>query len=51
MHKKMTGAQFIALALKGYGVSHVFYAEEILRRTLVEMERLGIRRALTHSEK
>lgn len=51
MHKKMTGAQFTASALKGYGVSHVFYVEEILRRTLVGMERLGIRRILTQSEK
>ena len=51
MRAKMTGAQYIARALKDYGVSHVFYVEAILRRTLVEMEKLGIRRVLTHSEK
>lgn len=51
MHTKMTGAQFLAAALKRYGVSHVFYMEAILRRTLVEMERLGINRVLAHSEK
>jgi len=51
MRVKMTGAKYIAQTLKDYGVSHVFYVEAILRRTLVEMERLGIRRVLTHSEK
>jgi acetolactate synthase-1/2/3 large subunit len=51
MRVRMTGAQYIAQTLKDYGVSHVFYVEAILRRTLVEMEKLGIRRVLTHSEK
>ncbi|HWB83811.1 MAG TPA: thiamine pyrophosphate-binding protein [Bryobacteraceae bacterium] len=46
----MTGARFIAETLKGYGVSHVFFMESILRLSLVEMEELGIRRILTHSE-
>ena len=48
---KMSGARFIAETFKGYGVTHVFFVEAILRRTLVEMEALGIRRILTHSEK
>jgi acetolactate synthase I/II/III large subunit len=48
---KMTGASYIAQTLHGYGVTHVFYMEAILRRTLVEMERRGITRVLTHSEK
>jgi len=47
----MTGARYIAETLKGYGVTHVFYVEAILRRTMVEMEKLGIKRVLTHSEK
>src|SRR5688500_19665742 len=47
----MTGARFIAETLKGYGVTHVFYVDAILRQTLVELEALGIRRILTHSEK
>jgi acetolactate synthase-1/2/3 large subunit len=46
----MTGARFIAETLKGNGVSHVFFVESILRLALVEMEQLGIRRILTHSE-
>jgi acetolactate synthase-1/2/3 large subunit len=48
---KMSGAKFMAETLKGYNVSHVFFVESILNRTLVEMETLGIRRVLTHSEK
>jgi len=48
---KMTGARFIAETLKGYGVTHVFFVEAILRKTLVEMEVLGIKRILAHTEK
>jgi thiamine pyrophosphate-dependent acetolactate synthase large subunit-like protein len=48
---RMSGAQFIAENLKGYGVTHIFYVEAILRRTLVETERPGVKRILTHSEK
>ena len=51
MSKKMTGAKFIAQTLKGYGVTHVFFVEAILRQSLIEMEALGIRRVLTHGEK
>ncbi|MBM4348884.1 MAG: thiamine pyrophosphate-binding protein [Deltaproteobacteria bacterium] len=48
---KISGARFVAETLKGYGITHVFYVEAILRRALVEMEALGIERILTHSEK
>lgn len=48
---KMTGGRFIAETFKGYGVTHVFFVEAILRLALVEMEELGIRRVLAHSEK
>ena len=51
MSKKISGARFIAETLKGYGVTHVFFVEAILRRSLLEMEALGIARVLTHSEK
>src|SRR6185436_1872628 len=47
----LTGARFIAETLKGYGVTHVFYVDAILRKTMVDLEELGIRRVLTHSEK
>lgn len=48
---KMSGARFIAETFKGYGVTHVFFVEAILRKGLVEMEGFGIKRILTHSEK
>lgn len=51
MPRRMTGARFIAESIKGYGVTHVFFVEAILRRSLMEMESLGIRRVLAHSEK
>ena len=47
----MTGMRFIAEALRGYGVSHVFYVPQMLLETLVEMEGWGIRRIMTHGEK
>lgn len=51
MSLKMTGARFLAETIKGYGITHVFFMESILRRTLIELETLGIKRVLTHSEK
>ncbi len=47
----MSAARFIAETFKGYGVSHVFFMDSILRKSLVEMEALGIRRVIAHSEK
>lgn len=47
----MTGAELIAQTLKGYGVTHVFFVEAILRKTLVELEALGIKRVSAHAEK
>ena len=51
MSPKMTGAKFIAETFKGYGLTHIFFVEAILRLSLIEMEALGIRRVLTHGEK
>ncbi len=34
----VTGAKFIAETFKGYGITHVFFVEAILRKSLVEME-------------
>lgn len=49
---KMTGARYIAEALDGYGVTHVFFVPTILSRALVEMEeRTNISRIMTHGEK
>jgi acetolactate synthase-1/2/3 large subunit len=51
MAQKMTGARLFAQTLKAYGVTHVFFMDAILRRALAEMEDVGIRRILGHSEK
>lgn len=50
-NKTITGARFIAETLHGYGVTHVFYVDSILRMAMVDLEELGIRRVITHSEK
>ncbi len=51
MVSRMTGARFLAETFKSYGITHVFYVEAVLRRTLIEMEMLGIKKVLAHSEK
>ena len=51
MAQKMTGARYLAELLKAYGVTHVFFMDAILRRALAEMEAVGIKRILGHSEK
>ena len=48
---KMTGGRFIAETFKGYGVSHVFFMPVVAIRALAEMEKLGIKRIMTHGEK
>ncbi|MBM4314239.1 MAG: thiamine pyrophosphate-binding protein [Deltaproteobacteria bacterium] len=47
----MNGAQYIAETLSAQGVNHVFLVLAILRRGLVEMEKVGIKRIVAHSEK
>jgi acetolactate synthase I/II/III large subunit len=48
---KMTGNQALSGMLKGYRVTHVFFMAAIFIRGLIEMERLGIKPVLAHSEK
>ncbi|HEY3912101.1 MAG TPA: thiamine pyrophosphate-binding protein [Stellaceae bacterium] len=47
----MNGAQWLARALAGAGMTHVFFVESVLRRTLLEFDDLGVTRILAHSEK
>ena len=47
----MNGAQWLARALAGTGMTHVFFVELVLRRTLLEFDDLGVTRILAHSEK
>lgn len=51
MAEMLTGAQFLAETLRGYGTTHVFFVDAILRRALIEFEALGIVRVMAHSEK
>ena len=51
MSGMMTGARALAEMLDGYGVTHVFMVPAVLRRTLAELERFGVRRIHTHGEK
>jgi len=48
---KITGTRFVAEALRGYGVTHVFFVPQMLLETLTDMEGWGIRRIMTHGEK
>ena len=50
MSNQITGARYLAESLVGCGIDHVFFMDAILRRTLIELEELGIKRMLTHSE-
>lgn len=38
---KMTGGRFLAETLDGYGVSHVFFVPAIVRKAVVEMDKVG----------
>jgi acetolactate synthase-1/2/3 large subunit len=46
----VSGAEFIASYIASFGIDHVFFVDAILRETLVELEKRGIRRILAHSE-
>ncbi len=47
----MNGAEWLARALAGTGMSHVFFVELVMRRTLLHLGDLGVRHILAHSEK
>src|SRR5947208_16445950 len=45
------GAEWLARALAGTGMSHVFFVESVMRRTLLQLSDLGVKPVLAHSEK
>jgi acetolactate synthase-1/2/3 large subunit len=49
--RTINGAQWLARALAGTGMTHVFFVESVLRRTLLEFDDLAVTRVLAHSEK
>jgi acetolactate synthase-1/2/3 large subunit len=48
---RMTGAKFMVQTMQAYGVTHAFYMPMVVTRALVEMEKVGIHRIMTHGEK
>jgi len=48
---KITGSKLFTDTLTGYGVTHIFYVEAIIRPAMVEIADSGIKRIVTHSEK
>ncbi|SBW08467.1 putative acetolactate synthase large subunit [uncultured delta proteobacterium] len=49
--KLQKGKMYMADMFAGYGVTHAFFVEAVLRHTLVAMEKRGIKRVMAHSEK
>jgi len=48
---KMTGNRYFAEAMRGYGVSHLFYVNSIIGNAMKEMDNVGVKRVVTHGEK
>jgi acetolactate synthase I/II/III large subunit len=48
---QMNGAEWLARALAGTGMTHVFFVESVMRRTLLHLGDLGVKHILAHSEK
>jgi thiamine pyrophosphate-dependent acetolactate synthase large subunit-like protein len=47
----MNGAEWLAQALAGTGMTHVFFVESTMRRTLLALSDHGVKPILAHSEK
>jgi acetolactate synthase-1/2/3 large subunit len=47
----MTGNRYFAEAMKGYGVTHLFYVNTIVPPAMLEMDKVGVTRVVTHGEK
>jgi acetolactate synthase-1/2/3 large subunit len=48
---KMTGNRYFAEAMRGYGVTHLFYVNSIVGAAMKEMDNVGVKRVVTHGEK
>src|ERR1700676_244354 len=51
MAETMNGADWLARALASTGMTHVFFVESTMRRTLLALGDLGVKPILAHSEK
>lgn len=50
MNEKIPGYQFIANTLKGYGLTHIFYVEAMLRMVNRQFGEMDVDRVMAHSE-
>ena len=48
---RMTGNRFFAEAVKGYGVTHLFFVPSIVGGAMIEMDSAGVNKVITHGEK
>ena len=48
---RMTGSRYLAEAMRGYGVTHLFYVNSIVRQAMDEMKNVDVTRVVTHGEK
>lgn len=48
---RMSGNRYFAEALRGYGVSHVFYMNTILLKGMEDVGKAGVTKVVTHGEK
>ena len=48
---KMTGNRYFAEAMRGYGVTHIFYVTTVVQPAMPEMDKVGVKRVVTHGEK
>ena len=48
---KLTGARYLAKAVHGYGLSHIFYMPYIMPPAILEMGKLGVTAIQSHGEK
>ena len=48
---RMTGNRYFAEAMRGYGVTHLFYVNSIVGAAMQEVDKVGVNRVVTHGEK
>ncbi len=48
---KMSGSRYFAEAMRGYGVTHLFYVNSIIGGAMREIDKVGVKRVVTHGEK
>ena len=48
---RMSGNRYFAEAMRGYGVTHLFYVNSVVGAAMQEMDAVGVKRVVTHGEK